>query len=132
MSPTTSGPDASQFTADERTQFRKLASSLRVSGIAQLVCSACLAVLAFMGYDTPEKVNGDLLMLAVIFFVVGGALTATGASLGKAMSGDRLALADGLRKLANVHGTIMFVFAIGAVGLLVRLALFLTGQQGGQ
>lgn len=121
------GPDFPPLSGDETALFHKLAGCLTASGVAQLVCSACLLVLALTGYETARKVNADLLILAFVLLMTGGASASAGRSLRRAVAsaGDKLALTEAVRKLAHIHGTVMFLFALGAVALLVRTAVFL-------
>ena len=62
MSADTTRPDFSPFTEDEIKPFRKLATSLKLTGIAQILCAVFLMTLGLMGFETASKINSSLLL----------------------------------------------------------------------
>lgn len=126
MSADTTRPDFSPFTEDEIKPFRKLATSLKLTGIAQILCAVFLMTLGLMGFETASKINSSLLLLAAMLFFVGGGMFVAGRAFGQAVSGggDKNSLIDGVRRLASGYELVAAFFLVAAIVFGARLIVF--------
>lgn len=116
--------------------FRKLAGALRTAGIAQVVCAAFLVVLGFMGFETTSKINSSLLLIAAVLLFTGGGSLTSGRAFGQAVAGggNKLALVEGVRRLAGGYAIVAAFFVLAAIVFGARLAMFVVqvaGREGG-
>ena len=126
MSADITRPGFPPLTVDEMKPFRKLADSLKLTGVAQLACAAFLVALGLMGFETANKINSSLLLLAAILFFSGGGMLAAGRAFGHAVSGegDKASLVEGIRRLASGHAIVAAFFLLAAIVFGARLISF--------
>lgn len=126
MSADATRPDLPPFTEDQIKPFRKLANALKLTGIAQTLCAIFLMALALMGFETANKINSSLLLLAGMLFFVGGGMFVTGRAFAKSVSGDgdKDALLDGVRRLASGHECVAAFFLVAAIVFGARVIGF--------
>ncbi len=126
MSADATRPDFPPFTEEEIKPFRKLAGSLKLAGIAQILCSIFLMALALLGFETASKINSSILLLAAMLFFVGGRTLAAGRAFGRAVSGgvNKNTLIDGVRRLASGHEFVAAFFLVAVIVFGARLIGF--------